>query len=424
MKTLKMILAAIFTTIAITDVSYPILGTRRREAMILSSENKKGSEAAYEAGLASGQNQQDDFRDSDSLDNDVETQTRRRNEEDEEDEVKGFEMGQVMTQMLSDDKSYADDESVVVQAFGDGSIFNSLSADQKAKIKKRLMSDSNDNVNQTQDAQIQAMNYEDDLELEEVEVQSLDDEYNDDLDYPQIQGMDADDDSEDVELQSLNDEYSDNLDYAQIQAMDADDDSEDVELQSLDDEYSDNLDYAQIQAMDADDDSEEVEVQSLDDEYSDNLDYAQIQAMDADDDSKEFSAVANLKDAAVVEPLVHAAQEGQAMVAAVRKAEPTAKSVAPVHVEPAAPAIHAEPVIEHQAASLVAPVVTPVAEKAPVVAPVAEKAPVAKTESYSVYNALSSVVRGIESAVKDMANYLYSFFESKSAKNEVKIQVK
>jgi len=330
MKTLKMILAAIFTTIAITDVSYPILGTRRREAMILSSENKKGSEAAYEAGLASGQNQQDDFRDSDSLDNDVETQTRRRNEEDEEDEVRGFEMGQVMTQMLSDDESYADDESVVVQTFGDGSMLANLSPDQKAKIKERLMSNNNDNVNQNQDAQ--------------------------------------------------------------------------------------------IQAMDADDDSEDVELQSLDDEYSDDLDYAQIQAMDADDDSEELSAVADLKDAAVVEPLVHAAQEGQAMVAAVRKAEPTAKSVAPVHVEPAAPAIHAEPVIEHQAASLVAPVVTPAAEKAPVVAPVAEKVPVAKTESYSVYNTLSSVVRGIESAVKDMANYLYSFFESKPAKNEVKIQ--
>lgn len=110
MKNLQTILASIFVTISLTEMTHPIIltGPVRRNAHRQERENQQ--EEQYEL-------HKEQYQEQDDLDNNDES---------------------VEVQSL-DDENYADDAVVQIQSLGDGSIGSQLTSEQKEFIKAKLL---------------------------------------------------------------------------------------------------------------------------------------------------------------------------------------------------------------------------------------------------------------------------------------------
>lgn len=176
MKNLKTIVLSLFAVVSATEITYPIFGTRRREAYVMGSESKKNQQAAYAAGLSEGGDQGSQFLDQDSNNS----------------------YGQD-----SDDN----DSSMANQSLSRGSFGSFLTPEQKAAIKNKVANLSPEEKAALRDkvqaklknSRFAAYNKNND----EVAIQSLED--NDDSIDQALQDAGLYDDYE-IEIQSLESE--------------------------------------------------------------------------------------------------------------------------------------------------------------------------------------------------------------------------
>ncbi len=195
MKKLNKILASIFITISVTEITYPIIltGPARRNAHKQQAEEE--ALIAYELGKEHAekehnQNQQNENYNSGNEENQQPVTIQSLDYNDFEQENPGI-------RFIDQDaeENYADDAVVQIQALGDGSLFANLSSEEKAKIKEKIESHSHDKENDTQRVsrfkeklQARLKKIEDESKnQQEVTTQSMDESY--DEDYVEIQAI-------------------------------------------------------------------------------------------------------------------------------------------------------------------------------------------------------------------------------------------
>jgi hypothetical protein len=394
MKNLKTILLGLFAIISSTEITYPIFGTRRREAYVMSAESKKNEAAAYQAGMIAGSQQnknQDSDSDLNSADasddsDDVSIQrTSRREENNENYELERAEET-VEVQSMSDQfidqgnkyidpafaQNYADDATVEIQSRGDGS-----GAGQGKPATELIAT-----------PQIESQN---------VGIQTIGD-------GSMLEKFKNATPEEKMAIK--------NKIEAKIQAMEQDEDESDLDEDS-------SIDQALKDA-------------GLDDDFAaatQNQNNVNIQAIEAE-----------LKHEDAAKPVAEETKPATTPAAPVAKADEPKKEEVKAPVAEATPAVKAEeikaPVVQATPEVKAEEAKTPVVQAAPIVqaAPATKAADEVKiVKVYPMYDAVRSAIKGVHSATQDMLNYIYNFItapakatvvEVKAPKQETKAEVK
>jgi len=140
MKSTKLIKIMLLSISLSTELTYPIFGTRRREAYILGAEGNEKADAAYLLGVEHGTEEAENSQNQDQQD--------------------------VAVQMVSPDmynpyqdydENYADDVDVTIQTLGDGSFLENASPEETAALKAKIM----ERIKQRNQSQVQTQSFND-----------------------------------------------------------------------------------------------------------------------------------------------------------------------------------------------------------------------------------------------------------------------
>jgi hypothetical protein len=471
MNYIKTIIAACAIVTLSTEFTYPIFGTRRREAYYMTAQDKKHTQEAYEAGLLAGEEQSHSNYDGYSDDYDIAIQSLEdMSSDDMLIEPANFDFN---TENNSLDMNNALDMS----EGSDDIIIQAVNAQPAVKAQPTV--NAQPAIKNTQpavkaepaiNAQPIANNsvadtstQNDSLELDENEA--IDENYDDDLTEQAPQNNPAPEASQEISEDDLGDYFENEADEANYAEDEVNYTDEGVAIQSHEDEneilqdqssqeiygndFNDYLENQTPDFTDADvamqsheDEDDTVVTQTLGDgsmlskltpeqkiklktavsdklkDNNSNADNSVItQSYDDNDDDygvdADYAQIQSYDD----NEDDYGVDADYARIQAVEEVQKEKTSEVAAHHEALKTEEHKE-----QALKAVEPVAAPVTPVTPAAQPV-PAAPVVQIQKvYPVYDFFKNMVVGVGNAASDMMNYAYSFFTSKPKTDSVKTQ--